>query len=174
MLCRTVNTSLFFQDWLILERIAPFLKIFAAGLAKLKRRTATIWRGIKGNVHKQYPAEKVIFWWNFSSCTTRMEVLFLPFYDTRRFNDQSYYTFPLYFVIFADFEQRRIFREKRQTNNGIKTLLCRVFFRDGVVTDPYFCCSLIFEQIVLWIFAFSRFERMNFQQTKKLRIVKYE
>jgi hypothetical protein len=52
-----------------------YLKLFLTALSHLPSTQCTLYRGIKGDVRKDYQKGKTIVWWGFSSCTVIMEVL---------------------------------------------------------------------------------------------------
>lgn len=60
-----------------------FLKLLLTALHKLPSLKTTLWRGICGDVDKEYKKDKV--WWGFSSCTEKRDVAesFLNHSDTR-------------------------------------------------------------------------------------------
>jgi hypothetical protein len=63
------------------ENLKPwflFIKLLLTGLACLQSIPHTVFRGIKGDLRKNYQIGKTIIWWGFSSCTGTMEVLSDP------------------------------------------------------------------------------------------------
>lgn len=52
-----------------------YLKLLLVSLSKLPSFTETVYRGIKEDLHLQYPKDKTFVWWGFSSCTRSIDVL---------------------------------------------------------------------------------------------------
>ena len=52
-----------------------FLKLFVVALCRLPSISCHIYRGVKGNLAKEYPPGSTFVWWAFSSCTNTVEVL---------------------------------------------------------------------------------------------------
>jgi hypothetical protein len=52
-----------------------YLKLILTALSRLSSVNRFIFRGIKGDMRKDYPEGKIIYWWGFSSCTSTMGVL---------------------------------------------------------------------------------------------------
>jgi hypothetical protein len=55
-----------------------FIKLLLTGLACLQSIPRIVFRGIKGDLRKDYKTGKTIIWWGFSSCTRTMNVLSNP------------------------------------------------------------------------------------------------
>jgi hypothetical protein len=52
-----------------------FLKLILTAFARLPSSHRFVYRGIKGDMRKDYPEGSTIIWWGFSSCTSTMGVL---------------------------------------------------------------------------------------------------
>jgi len=52
-----------------------YLKLFIFSLSKLPSFTRNIYRGVKEDLHEQYPKDSTFVWWGFSSCTRSIDVL---------------------------------------------------------------------------------------------------
>jgi hypothetical protein len=52
-----------------------YLKLVLTALSRLPSSHHVVFRGIKGDIRKDYQEGKTIYWWGFSSCTTKMSVL---------------------------------------------------------------------------------------------------
>jgi hypothetical protein len=52
-----------------------YLKLFLTALSRLPSTQCTLFRGIKGDVRKDYQKGQTVIWWGFSSCTLTMDVL---------------------------------------------------------------------------------------------------
>jgi hypothetical protein len=52
-----------------------YLKLFLTGLSRLPPVHRTVYRGIRGDMRKDYKKGQTIIWWGFSSCTVTMDVL---------------------------------------------------------------------------------------------------
>jgi hypothetical protein len=52
-----------------------YLKLVLTALSRLPSSHHVVFRGIKGDIRKDYPQGETIYWWGFSSCTTMMGVL---------------------------------------------------------------------------------------------------
>jgi hypothetical protein len=52
-----------------------FLKLFNTALNKLPTVKGCIWRGIAGDFSESYKQNEVITWWNFSSCSSDVDVV---------------------------------------------------------------------------------------------------
>jgi hypothetical protein len=67
----------------------PFLKLILTAFAHLPSSHRFVYRGIKGDMRKDYPEGSTVFWSGFSSCTSTMDVLnneqFLGSKGTRTF-----------------------------------------------------------------------------------------
>ena len=59
-----------------LQPYFKYLKLFLTALVKLQFvPPQTVWRGVTSDLSGAFPTDKVVTWWRFSSCTTRMPVL---------------------------------------------------------------------------------------------------
>ena len=52
-----------------------FLKLFLVALLRLPTTSCHLYRGVKGNLAKEYPIGSTMTWWGFSSCTKNVQVL---------------------------------------------------------------------------------------------------
>lgn len=52
-----------------------YLKLLLTGLARLPSLHRIVYRGVRGDIRKNYSKGETIIWWGFSSCTTTMDVL---------------------------------------------------------------------------------------------------
>ncbi|CAF3334844.1 unnamed protein product [Rotaria socialis] len=52
-----------------------FLRLLLTALAQLPSISATVYRGVKQDMSKEYAVGKTFVWWGFSSCTTKIQVL---------------------------------------------------------------------------------------------------
>jgi NAD:arginine ADP-ribosyltransferase len=52
-----------------------YLKLLIFSLAKLPNCLDNVFRGVKEDLHKQYPNGSTFVWWGFSSCTANVKVL---------------------------------------------------------------------------------------------------
>ncbi|CAF1333318.1 unnamed protein product [Adineta ricciae] len=60
------------------EKLKPwfrYIKLFLTALEQLPKYSRTVYRGVKADLHADYPKGKDIEWWAFSSCTDRIGVL---------------------------------------------------------------------------------------------------
>jgi hypothetical protein len=57
-----------------------YLKLLSTGVKKLPRRDCCVWRGVRGDVAKQYKKGNTVRWWSFTSCSESISVVqhFLP------------------------------------------------------------------------------------------------
>ena len=70
-----LNMHLRTPDRTMLKPWFSYLKLILSGLSRLPSIQRTIYRGVKLDLSTKYPENKEFFWWGFSSCTTRMNVL---------------------------------------------------------------------------------------------------
>ena len=63
-----------------LKAMFPLLKLQFGGISKLPAVHATVFRGVKLDLHADYPVKKKFFWWQFTSCTSRLEVMSDPMF----------------------------------------------------------------------------------------------
>lgn len=52
-----------------------YLKLVLTGLSQLQSTRRFIFRGLRSNVHQDYPKDKIVTWWGFSSCAMKIDVL---------------------------------------------------------------------------------------------------
>jgi hypothetical protein len=71
----TLNAILRSEDRDKLEPWFLYLKLFFTALERLPSIHRTVYRGIKLDMHKDYPKGKSVVWWGFSSCTISIDVL---------------------------------------------------------------------------------------------------
>ena len=55
-----------------------YMKLLIFSLSKLPSRSLHVYRGVKEDLHKDYPEDSTFVWWGFSSCTTNINVLSQP------------------------------------------------------------------------------------------------
>jgi len=53
----------------------PYLRLLVDALSRLPRYSLSIWRGLRGVLHQNYPQGQIVTWWSFSSCTRDMKIL---------------------------------------------------------------------------------------------------
>jgi len=70
-----LNTMLRDENRQKLKPWFSYLKLFLTGLSRLPPVHHTVYRGIRGDVRKDYKEGQTIIWWGFSSCTRTMGVL---------------------------------------------------------------------------------------------------
>ncbi|CAF1162260.1 unnamed protein product [Didymodactylos carnosus] len=70
-----LNQLLRLEDREPLKPWFNYLKLILTGLYKLASFKGTVWRGVKLDLSREYPKDKVFIWWGFSSCTESLEVL---------------------------------------------------------------------------------------------------
>ena len=58
----------------------PYIKLLHTALSNLPSYNGSIWRGVRGDVAKNYRKDAVICWWSFTSCTKSITAIrgFLP------------------------------------------------------------------------------------------------
>lgn len=52
----------------------PYLRLFLAAVARLKPQSVSLWRGVAGDLRKEYPTGRVVTWWGVSSCSSNQAV----------------------------------------------------------------------------------------------------
>ncbi|CAF4331828.1 unnamed protein product, partial [Adineta steineri] len=52
-----------------------YLKLLLTALSRLPSSHRTVYRGVKRDLRSEYRREQMVYWWGFSSCTCRMDVL---------------------------------------------------------------------------------------------------
>jgi hypothetical protein len=70
-----LNQSLRREDRRLVKPWFPFIKLFDTALRKLPTVKGCIWRGITGDFSESYKQNEVITWWNFSSCSSEVDVV---------------------------------------------------------------------------------------------------
>lgn len=70
-----LNETLRNKDRTKLRPWFAYLNLILSGLFQLESVTATVYRGVKRDLHLSYPVGKTIIWWAFSSCTTDLNIL---------------------------------------------------------------------------------------------------
>ncbi|CAF1158288.1 unnamed protein product [Adineta ricciae] len=68
------NDAMNAQPWF------SYLKLLSTAVSKLPTYSGNVWRGVRGNVAKNYKKGMPVCWWAFTSCTTSLSVIkeFLP------------------------------------------------------------------------------------------------
>ncbi|CAF3101073.1 unnamed protein product [Rotaria sp. Silwood2] len=70
-----LNATLRSEDRNKLEPWFLYLKLFLTALSQIPSEHKLLFRGIKSDLHQNYPKGKTIIWWGFSSCTASVDVL---------------------------------------------------------------------------------------------------
>jgi hypothetical protein len=70
-----LNQTLRNKDRTRLKPWFTYLKLILTGLFQLESVTATVYRGVKLDLRREYPVGKTIIWWAFSSCTDTLSTL---------------------------------------------------------------------------------------------------
>jgi hypothetical protein len=70
-----LNATLQSNDRNKLEPWFLYLKLFLTALSRLPSTHQSVFRGVKLDLHTDYPKDKTIVWWGFSSCTVSVDVL---------------------------------------------------------------------------------------------------
>ena len=70
-----LNAVLRSKDRDQLEPWFLYLKLFLTALSRLPSTHRFVYRGVKLDLHEDYPKGKTIVWWGFSSCTDSIDVL---------------------------------------------------------------------------------------------------
>merc|ERR1712083_1081524 len=76
----TMNARLRCRDRQQLKCFFPFLQLMLLARAKLPKYCGTVWRGVKADLRKQYPTDKEVYWWAFSSTTKKLSTLTNPMF----------------------------------------------------------------------------------------------
>jgi hypothetical protein len=72
----TLNRLLRTRDRSALKPFFPYLQLMLTARSKLPKYTGTVWRGVKGvDLRAQYPKDKEVWWWAFSSTTMQLQTL---------------------------------------------------------------------------------------------------
>eukprot|EP00047_Mylnosiga_fluctuans_P000386 m.192030 g.192030 ORF g.192030 m.192030 type:complete len:361 (-) comp10053_c0_seq14:1171-2253(-) len=75
-----MNTRLRSLDREVLKPFRPYIKLLLVALAKLPKRSCTVYRGVREDLsaHFNGPPGEERMWWQFSSATSRLDVLRSP------------------------------------------------------------------------------------------------
>jgi len=71
---RQINAALRNPDRAHVAPYRPYLRLFFSAVARLPRRTESLWRGVPLDLRAQYPLGRTITWWGVSSCTSKLGV----------------------------------------------------------------------------------------------------
>ena len=75
----TLNRQLHTRDRSTLKPFFPYLRLMLTARSKLPKYTGSVWRGVKGvDLRAQYPKDKEVWWWAFSSTTKQLQTLTNP------------------------------------------------------------------------------------------------
>ena len=76
----TINLHLRAKDRVAATPWFPYIKLLHAALSNLPSFTGSVWRGVRGDVAKDYRKDDVICWGSFTSCTRSISTIkaFLP------------------------------------------------------------------------------------------------
>ena len=74
-LYRILNAELRVADRSVLIPWYGYLKLFDTALQKLPNLQASLWRGINVDISKDYKEGVELTWWNFSSCSSAVNVV---------------------------------------------------------------------------------------------------
>merc|ERR1712194_123380 len=74
----TLNARLRDKNRQELKCFFPFLHLMLSARHKLPKHIGTVWRGVKADLRSQYPVDKEVYWWAFSSTTKKMSTLMNP------------------------------------------------------------------------------------------------
>jgi hypothetical protein len=72
---RILNRTLLDEDRRKVIPWFPFIKLFDCALEKLPTFKGCIWRGVTGDFTESYHEDDIITWWNFSSCSSSVNVV---------------------------------------------------------------------------------------------------
>jgi len=72
---RILNKALQEEDRNKVKPWFPYLKLFDEALSKLPTISGCVWRGVAGDIGKEYKENELITWWGISSCSTLIEVV---------------------------------------------------------------------------------------------------
>ncbi|CAF1548671.1 unnamed protein product [Rotaria magnacalcarata] len=70
-----LNETLRNENRLKLEPWFLFLRLILTALARLPSMARTVYRGVKKDMREEYPEGRILVWWGFSSCTSKINVL---------------------------------------------------------------------------------------------------
>ena len=51
-----------------------YIKLVLLAHSKLPKYAGAVWRGVNKDLSAEYPEEKIVVWWAFSSCTKSAKV----------------------------------------------------------------------------------------------------
>ena len=75
----TLNRQLHTRDRSTLKPFFPYLQLMLTARSKLPKYNGPVWRGVKGvDLRAQYPKDKEVWWWAFSSTTKQLQTLTNP------------------------------------------------------------------------------------------------
>jgi hypothetical protein len=74
-LYRVLNRALRNENRQALKIWFPYLKLFDTALNKLPMVKGNLWRGISGNVGKNFQRDQIVTWWSFNSCSSSVSVI---------------------------------------------------------------------------------------------------
>lgn len=72
---KVLNEALRSENRPALKRWFPFLKLFDVALNKLPTVKGSVWRGVPGDVSKQFTKDQVLTWWSISSCSQSVDII---------------------------------------------------------------------------------------------------
>jgi hypothetical protein len=75
-----LNRDLASEDRKLMVKWFAYLKLLISGISAEPKVSATVWRGVKADIAKDYPKDKKFRWWRFSSCTEEGDVLKNPMF----------------------------------------------------------------------------------------------
>jgi len=70
-----INRALRAEDRSTLKPWFPYLKLFDTAVQKLPTVRKNVWRGITGDISKNYKKGDMFTWWAISSCSTSVDVI---------------------------------------------------------------------------------------------------
>ena len=77
----TLNRLLRTRDRSALKPFFPYLQLMLTARSKLPKYNSPVWRGVKGvDLRAQYPKDKEVWWWAFSSTTKQLHTLTNPMF----------------------------------------------------------------------------------------------
>jgi hypothetical protein len=76
-----LNRLLRTRDRSALKPFFPYLQLMLTARSKLPKYNSPVWRGVKGvDLRAQYPKDKEVWWWAFSSTTKQLQTLTNPMF----------------------------------------------------------------------------------------------
>jgi hypothetical protein len=72
---RVLNQALRSEDRRALQIWFPYLKLLDTALSKLPDIRRNIWRGVLGDIGKDFQKNEAFTWWNVSSCSLSVDVI---------------------------------------------------------------------------------------------------